>query len=38
MDIKYNRENLEWRPVIGLEGKYEVSNYGDIHRLERKAP
>lgn len=38
MDIKYYRENLEWRPVVGLEGKYEVSNYGDIHRLERKAP
>jgi len=33
MDIKYNRENLEWRPVVGLENQYEISNYGDLHVL-----
>ena len=38
METKYERKNLEWRPIKGLEGKYEVSNYGDIHRLKRKIP
>ena len=24
------RKDLEWRPVVGYEGLYEVSNYGDV--------
>ena len=32
--MKYIRENLEWREIPNLEGRYEVSNYGDIKRLE----
>ena len=31
MKLKYERINLEWRPVKGYEDRYEVSNYGDIH-------
>lgn len=31
--IPYKRENLEWRPISGYEGQYEVSNYGDFHVL-----
>lgn len=31
--MTYNRENLEWRPITGYEGQYEVSNYGDFHIL-----
>lgn len=27
------RKNLEWRPITGFEGQYEVSNYGDFHIL-----
>lgn len=26
---------LEWRPVVGLEGFFEVSNYGDVRSVER---
>lgn len=33
MKCKYKRDNLEWRPVIGLEDQYEISNYGDLHVL-----
>lgn len=33
MKCKYERDNLEWRPVIGLEDQYEISNYGDLHVL-----
>lgn len=29
-----NETNLEWRPVVGLEEEYEVSNYGDFHIKE----
>ena len=25
----------EWKDIEGWEGKYQVSNYGDIKRLER---
>lgn len=28
-----NRKNLEWKPIKGYEGQYEVSNYGDFHIL-----
>ena len=31
-DIIYPEE--EWRPVVGYEGKYEVSNYGRVNALE----
>ena len=28
-----NREDLEWRDVVGYEGLYEVSNYGDVRNV-----
>lgn len=28
-------ENEEWKPVVGYEGLYEVSNYGRVKSLER---
>jgi Mn-dependent DtxR family transcriptional regulator len=28
--------NKEWRPVLGYEGLYEVSNYGEVKSLTRK--
>lgn len=30
-----NGPELEWRPVVGLEDKYEVSNYGDIRNIKK---
>lgn len=27
----------EWRPVVGYEGLYEVSNFGDVRSVARKA-
>lgn len=33
MKCKYERDNLEWRPIAGLEDQYEISNYGDLHVL-----
>lgn len=30
--------NEEWRPVVGYEGMYEVSNTGDVKSLPRKCP
>ena len=32
-EIPYKREHLEWRPITGHEGEFEVSNYGDFHIL-----
>lgn len=29
-----HRPNLEWKPIPQLEGRYEISNYGDVKRLE----
>lgn len=26
------RENIEWKDIVGAKSRYEVSNYGDIHR------
>ena len=26
---------LEWRPVVGLEKRYEVSNYGDVRNIKK---
>ena len=31
-------DNEEWRPVVGYEGLYEVSNKGRVRSLERKVP
>lgn len=28
-----DRPNIEWKVVEGTQGRYEVSNYGDFHRL-----
>lgn len=28
---------IEWRPVLGFEGRYEVSNVGDVRSLTRRA-
>lgn len=28
----------EWRPVIGFEGRYEVSNHGRVRSLTKNAP
>ena len=33
--MKYIRENLEWRPLVGYEEDYEVSNYGDFKLLAK---
>lgn len=33
-----NLENEEWRPVVGYEGRYLVSNYGRVKSLIRKGP
>ena len=27
-----------WRPVVGYEGKYEVSNFGRVRSLDRTVP
>ena len=32
---EYNRQLEEWKPVLGFEGHYEVSNYGDIRSIDR---
>lgn len=29
------KQNKEWRPVVGYEGLYEVSNYGDVYNIKR---
>lgn len=34
MKLLYKRENLEWKVIEGTDNRYEVSNYGDIHRKE----
>lgn len=31
-------ENEEWRPVVGYEGLYEVSNLGRVRSLDRYSP
>lgn len=36
MDIPYERKNLEWKPVIGFEDEYLISNYGDLIRKKRE--
>jgi NUMOD4 motif len=28
----------EWRPVVGYEGSYEVSNFGNVRSLDRMTP
>lgn len=28
------RDNIVWKPVVGAEDRYEVSNYGNIHRKQ----
>jgi hypothetical protein len=28
--MKIIKEKEEWRPVVGYEGLYEVSNYGNV--------
>lgn len=28
-------ESIEWRPVVGYEGIYEVSEAGDVRSIER---
>lgn len=33
--IRKNKLNEIWRPVVGWEGKYEVSNFGRIKTIER---
>lgn len=33
MEANTPREDEEWRPVVGYEGRYEVSNYGGIKRV-----
>ena len=35
MDNQYQEE---WRPVVGYEGLYEVSNYGQVRSLDRYIP
>jgi hypothetical protein len=32
---EFNRQNEVWLPVVGFEGHYEVSNYGDIRSVDR---
>lgn len=32
---EYNRQNEEWRPVVGFEEHYEVSNYGNVRSVDR---
>lgn len=32
---EFNRQREEWRPVVGFEQHYEVSNYGDVRSLDR---
>lgn len=29
----YSKPNIEWKPILGFENQYEVSNYGDFHVL-----
>lgn len=36
MNCPYKRLNLEWRPLSGFEQEYEISNYGDVHILEKE--
>ena len=31
-------EHEEWRPVVGYEGLYEVSNIGNVRTVEREVP
>ena len=33
-----NYENEIWKPIVGCEGLYEVSSYGRVRSLKRKAP
>lgn len=35
---EHGEPGLEWRPVVGYEGYYKVSNYGDVHSETRVAP
>lgn len=28
-------QNEEWRPVVGYEGAYEVSDHGNVRSLDR---
>lgn len=30
--------SIEWRPVVGFEGQYEVSGLGKVRSMERRAP
>lgn len=32
---EFQRQDEEWCPVVGFEGIYEVSNYGDVRSLDR---
>lgn len=32
---EYQRQNEEWRPIVGFEEHYEVSNYGDVRSKDR---
>jgi hypothetical protein len=33
---EFYRKDEEWRPIVGFEGFYEVSNYGNIQSLDRE--
>lgn len=32
------QDNEEWRPVVGFEGLYEVSNLGRVRSIDRRVP
>ena len=32
----YNNNSEEWRPVVGYEGLYEVSNQGQVRSVQRE--
>lgn len=38
LGIEAQMNDIEWRPVVGYEGYYEVSNRGDVRSLTRTVP